>query len=315
MKIGIVGSDTLIGRDLRDLIGERNIKATVQLLSSGEQVITSDQEEPIVLGALTPDELADVDIILLAGDAASSRRALEASPKTATLIDLTGALEDEPDARLTGDGGTRPLRIVPHAAALIIARVLEALHQQAAIRHAVVTIFGPASEHGQEGMTELQQQTSNLLSLRPLDQKIFDAQAAFNMLPRYGAEAAVSLESIEHRIERHVATLLGGALPQPSLRLLQVPVFHGYAVSFWIELDSVPDVDSLTAHFVTSGLDVRDQDVEPASHASVAGNAGIATGPIERDRNDQRAIWVYAVADNFRMTVDAAIDAVEELAR
>ena len=44
------------------------------------------------------------------------------------------------------------------------------------------------------------------------------------------------------------ATLLERAetgVPMPSIRLTQVPVFHGYSLSFWIEFEDAPDVNAL----------------------------------------------------------------------
>ena len=57
------------------------------------------------------------------------------------------------------------------------------------LRHSVIQIFEPASERGQAGIHELQQQTTSLLSFRQLEKKIFDAQLGFAMLARYGEDA------------------------------------------------------------------------------------------------------------------------------
>ena len=108
-------------------------------------------------------------------------------------------------------------------------RVLGRVHAFRPIRHAVVHVFEPASERGTAGIQELQQQTTSLLSFRPLEKKVFDAQLSFSLLPRYGSDAPVALEDVELRVERNLASLLEGAVPMPSLRLVQAPVFHGHS--------------------------------------------------------------------------------------
>ena len=87
---------------------------------------------------------------------------------------MTYALEDRPTARLRAPlleppGFAVPpgtIHIVAHPASTILAIVLGRLHARWPIRHSVVQIFEPASERGQRGLDELQQQTISLLSFR-----------------------------------------------------------------------------------------------------------------------------------------------------
>ncbi len=59
-------------------------------------------DEPAVVGGLTAESLAGARAIFLAGSAESSHKALEflADEPDTTVIDLTGAAEERPDARL-----------------------------------------------------------------------------------------------------------------------------------------------------------------------------------------------------------------------
>src|SRR5207247_300203 len=75
---------------------------------------------------------------------------------------------------------------------------------------AVVTVLEPASERGQAGISELQKQSANLLSFQPLPKAVFDAQLAFNVLPEYGEDAPLALQTVEDRISRDLAALGSG---------------------------------------------------------------------------------------------------------
>jgi len=97
-------------------------------------------------------------------------------------------------------------------------------------------------------------------------------------------------------------------VPIPSLRLVQAPVFHGYSISFWIEFEARPDPPELARTLASSYVEVRDADLDAPTNAGAAGQPGLVTGVIEADRNYPRAMWVWAVADNFRLVVDGAID-------
>ena len=113
------------------------------------------------------------------------------------VIDVSGALEDLAEARLRApmvearraSQAESPVQTIAHPAAIAMALLLTHLQKAGAIRRAVVEIFEPVSERGKAGIDELQKQTVALLSFKPLPKEIFDAQAAFNMLSQYGAEA------------------------------------------------------------------------------------------------------------------------------
>src|SRR5438093_686256 len=101
-------------------------------------------------------------------------------------------------------------------------------------------------------------------------------------------------------------------VPMPSLRLTQVPVFHGYSLSFWIEFEDSPDVVSLEEALSGDWVDVRAGDLEPPDNAGIAGQSGIAVGAIAHDRNNGNAIWLWLAADNLRLTAETAALIVRE---
>ncbi|HWE07239.1 MAG TPA: Asd/ArgC dimerization domain-containing protein [Rhizomicrobium sp.] len=189
--------------------------------------------------------------------------------------------------------------------------LLAALSRRTTIRRSLVHVFEPASERGQKGLDELQQQTIATLNFRKLPTDVFDAQLSFNMLARYGEEAMEPLEGIEQRIEKHVASLLSAhpAVPMPSLRVIQAPVFHGHSFSLWVEFAENPGVKALGEILTEAGIDVRPDD--PPSNALIAGQSGLSAGAITVDSNQPRAAWIWAVADNFRLVAENAVAAAQ----
>jgi aspartate-semialdehyde dehydrogenase len=299
---------------VRELLAGRYPSADIEAIAAAEQVLTEEEDEAVLIAPLTPDRLSDADVIFLAASSAASYKAIEVAPPTAAIIDVTGGMEDHPEASISARVNSgRTIRLVPHAAAIVIAQVLGAIRGQFALRHAVVHVFEPASERGQAGINELQQQTASLLSFRPLDKTVFDAQVSFNMLPRYGSDAPQPLEETEQRIERHLVTLLDNSVAMPSLRLIQAPVFHGHSFSFWLWFDKVAETADLIDALETAGVEVRTPDVEPPTNVGSAGQSGVAVGLIEPDRNHARSMWMWAAADNLRVAAEAAVDLVREV--
>ena len=242
---------------------------------------------------LAAESLEGAQVAFLAGSPASSRRALKVNPPDGpVLIDLTGGARRaaaSAAARAVGGAGgpcrpSQPIQVIAHPAAIALAMLLVAAGpDRATIRRSIIHVFEPASERGQRAWTNCSSRPSACLSFQKLKTDVFDAQLAFNMLARYGEEALEPLEGIEQRVERHLASLLAAypAIPMPSLRLIQAPVFHGHSFSVWVEFEENPGVEALAQALAEAGFDVRPD--EPPSNVGVAGQSGLSVGAIAVD--------------------------------
>jgi aspartate-semialdehyde dehydrogenase len=323
--VAVVGGDTLMARELRDRLEDLKPPPRVQLISAavnGSPVLSKEDDEAIVMVPLTPESLEGASAAFLAGSHASSRRVLKLNASDGPrLIDLTGALEDQPQARLraplTEPTGSREpsvtaVEVIAHPAAIALTSLLSHIAKFAAIRQVIAHVIEPASERGQRGLDELQQQTAAVLSFQKLKTDVFDTQLAFNLLAQYGEEAIEPLDGIEQRVERNLASLLAAypSIPMPSLRLIQGPVFHGHSFSLWMEFDKNPGAEALASGLSSAGVDVRPD--ESPSNAGIAGQSGLSVGAIAADRNHPRAVWLWMVADNLRLTAENAVAVAKE---
>jgi aspartate-semialdehyde dehydrogenase len=327
--VALVGCDSALGREVRDVAETSATALDFRLIAADQESagkVTSMRDEAAVVLGLNAASLDGADAVVLAAPRAASRKALdraELEPE-AVIVDLTGVAEELPDARLRApavEAEAAPaarVQVVAHPAAIALALFLRRLQSRHAVRRAVVQIFAPASEHGMEGVEELQGQTVSLLSLKSLPKELFDAQLGFSLLARYGDEAPVALEQVELTIERHLATLLelpgeGAGAPMPSLRVAQAPVFHGYSFSVWVDFEKNPGAEALEIALASDAIDVRGADAEPPNNVGQAGQGGIAVGAIARDRNQPSACWFWMVADNLRLAAENAVAVVREL--
>jgi len=320
----LVGSESLIGRELRDLVDSAKLPVELKLIAEDPEkagTLTEQGGEAALVWGLDENVMREAGVALLAGSAESTLRAIELRGSLPATIDLTHAAEDHPRSFIRApfvepDGFRAPedaIHSIAHPAAIAIAMILPRLHVLHPVRRSVIHVFEPASERGTPGVEELQQQTVSLLSFKSMPKKIFDAQLSFNMLARYGEEAPVTLESAELRIERHLATLLsrrggtGKLPPMPSLRLIEAPVFHGYSLSLWVEFEENPGVEALESALADERIDVRPSDMDPPTAVGMAGQDGIAVGAVAMDRNHPQACWCWVVADNLRLAAENAL--------
>jgi aspartate-semialdehyde dehydrogenase len=330
VRLALVGSETLLGHELKEVLESAPHTVIEGFAANGEANFGEEDGEAVFREALGSSALEGVAYVIAAGSEEGSQKALElvkASRGKLNLIDCTGHLEQQPEARICAplldqiESNSHWLWEMAHPAAVSIALLLTRLQKQNPIQRAIVEVFEPATERGKPGVLELQQQTTALLAFKTLEKQVFDTQVSFNLLPAYGEEAKQKLDAIEQRIERHLATLLAGsskhgiAVPMPSLRLVHAPVFHGYTFSMWIEFAAITTAEEIAQAVRSEEIEVRSVDEEPPSNVSVAGQSGLIAGDMRVDRNNPRAVWVWTVADNLRITADSVAAIIRKMER
>ena len=288
-RVAIIGAATLKGRELKEVLSDRNFPATdIRLLDDEESLgqLQAVGEEPTFIQSVLPEHLEDVDFAFFAADEGFTREAWQLARRAGSdIVDLSYALEDRPDAVLRAPwveqelGATRKVDfveapvVIAHPAAIVLALLLLRAQKVGKIARAIATLFEPASEHGRRGMDELHEQTVNLLSFQQLPKGVFDAQVAFNLLDRYGAASLPTLESVEQRIVRHFKAIVQDKLNVPSLMLLQAPIFHGHAFSLYIELENPAQIEEMVAAISGEHVDVLQGGEESPSNVNAAGRS------------------------------------------
>jgi aspartate-semialdehyde dehydrogenase len=328
-RAAIVGAATLKGKEVAEMLSERNFPAVdIRLLDDDESIgqLEATGDEINFIQSVRAEQFTRVDFTFFAADAQSTRanwkRARDAG---SAILDLSGALEDEPGAQVRSVWVEREREklwqpelqpapcIVAHPAAVTLALLLLRARKAGAIRSAVATVFEPASEQGQKGMDELHQQTVNLLSFQPLPKDVFDTQVAFNMVARYGQNSKLSLDSLESRVRRHYEKLAGDDAPQPALMVLQPPVFHGYALALYVEMEQAAHRERLAQSLAGDHVSIADgEDDSQPNNVNTAGQGNILVS-LKTDAARPNGIWLWAAGDNLRIAALTAVECAETM--
>jgi aspartate-semialdehyde dehydrogenase len=327
-RAAIVGAASLKGKEIAEMLNERNFPAAdVRLLDDDEALgqLEAMGDEISFIQRVRAEQFENVDFAFFASDPESTRRNWKSARDAGSaIIDLSAVLEDEAGASVRSlwvereRGHVVPPELQPgpcvtaHPVAVTLGLLLLRAQRAGALRRVVATIFEPASEHGQRGMDELHQQTVNLLSFQPLPKDVFDAQVAFNMVARYGQKSQPTLDSVESRILRHFRKITGEAAPQPSLMLLQAPVFHGYALAVFLEMEHAVDIPALTLALAGDHTAFPAREDEPPSNVSAAGQADIQVS-VKSDPVQPNGVWLWAAADNLRISALTAVECAESM--
>jgi aspartate-semialdehyde dehydrogenase len=328
-RTAVVGAATLKGKEVAEMLSERNFPAVdVRLLDDDDSIgqLEATGDEINFIQSVRAEQFTHVDFTFFAADAECTRQNwMRARDAGSAIIDLSGALEEEAGAtvrslwleRERGEMWQPELQpapcVVAHPAAVTLALLLLRARKAGAIRNAVAMVFEPASEHGQKGMDELHQQTVNLLSFQPLPKDVFDTQVAFNMVARYGQKSQLSLESLEARVRRHYLKIAGADALQPAVMLVQPPVFHGHALAIFLETEQAVDQERLSQalagdHVTLAGAE---DDSQP-NNVNTAGQANILVS-LKSEAARPYGIWLWAAADNLRIAAMTAVECAESM--
>jgi aspartate-semialdehyde dehydrogenase len=325
-RIALVGEETLLGKELSEVL---NTRATASSLlgfsASGEGNFGEADGEAVYLEPLNAESLRDVRALVVAGSDAGARKSYELVKQAngaLKLIDCTGLLENEPEARIVAplvvenSSSDSWLQIIAHPASNALAMVLQRLQRYQPIKQSLAHVFEPVSEIGQKGISELHEQTTSLLAFKGLKKELFDAQLSFNLLARYGSDARVNLGDLEQRVERHLATILGSnrslaSIPMPSIRAIAAPVFHGYSVSLWVEFETDIDAVSIEEALASARIEVRGREDTAPDAVGVAGQSELIAGDVRVDHNNAHAVWIWFVGDNLRLTAEATAEILQ----
>ena len=328
-RVAIVGATTLKGKEVAEVLADRNFPThDIKLLDDEEslgQLETVGDEVSFVQG-VSAEQFDNVDFAFFASTQEFTRSLWKkVRDKGSTIIDLSYALEDEPDAVVRSPWierqleQSRPLDLQPgpsvvaHPASVVLALLLLRVAQTAKLVRAAATIFEPVSEYGQKGMDELHEQTVNLLSFQPLPKNVFDTQVAFNMVAQYGEQSPLRLGDTEKRILKHYRKITGQEQKLPSLLLVQAPIFHGHAFAIHVELERIVEASVLSKALSGEHVSLVESGEESPSNVNAAGQNDILVNLVP-DANLPTAFWLWAASDNLRIAATTAVECAETMA-
>jgi aspartate-semialdehyde dehydrogenase len=330
-RVAIVGASSLRGKELKLVLEDRKFPAG-EIILLDEPILagtlTEAGGEPTFIRALDEDSFERADFAFFAGSAQDAERNWHAAQSSgARVIDLTGAIGASgnaitwipalesvlPRRAATGLEAGKPAPYSSPAPGTIITCALAAGLQRFSPARLVVMLFPPVSERDQAGVDELESQTTNLLSFKPIEQSVFDAQVAFNLLAGYGEECKPALKDLRAAISRDAASYLAGRAPIPAIQLVQAPVFYGYTFAAYAEFGSPQATEQLESAFRNLGIKVAAAGDAAPNNVSVAGEGEIQIARIEADPAIANGVWIWGAVDNLRLAATNAVQIAEEL--
>jgi aspartate-semialdehyde dehydrogenase len=321
-RIAVVGASSLLGKEIGDEIAESPLAAANTILLDNEEAsgtLEAMGDEPAFLQPLEPAAFENVDVAIFADEKMLNEHGQTARAMGVAVVDVTGSdFDATAPVRSPLVGEAAPLDLetsavrVAHPVATMLALVLGLANSAAPLRSAAATVLQPASENGRPALDELQQQSINLLSFQAVPTEEFDAQVAFNLLPTLGEAARNPLAVTEARILRDLRSL-NRSVPPPMVQLVQAPVFHGFAVSLFLEFETAITTESLLLALASEHIVLTGDEDDPPSNLTSAGMGQVLLQV--KPSTDARRYSLWMAADNLKLTARTAVACALELTR
>jgi aspartate-semialdehyde dehydrogenase len=324
-KIAVVGATGNVGREMLNILDERQFPATeVVALASRRSLGTECGYGDKTLKTLDLDtyDFTGTDMALFAiGSEATKKYAPRAAKAGCVVIDNSSLYRYDPDIPLIVPE-VNPNAIMGYAKRNIIANpncstaqmvmALKPLHDRARIKRVVVATYQSVSGAGKEAMDELWNQTRGLfVHGQEVAPKKFTKQIAFNVIPHIDVFMDDGSTKEEWKMVAETKKIVDKAI-KVHATCVRVPVFVGHAEAVNIEFeDPLPAEEAREILREAPGILVIDKR-EDGGYATPVDCVGDYATFISRIRDDitaENAISLWCVSDNLRK--GAALNAVQ----
>jgi aspartate-semialdehyde dehydrogenase len=315
-RIVIAGASSLLGGEVKTVLEESRFAGWELRLVDEEDVagtLTEAAGGAALIQRIEEDTFHGARFAFLTGSTDFAKQCIPPAKEAgATILDFSRASLADPDATpwfpqieaLTGKVASKKSKIysVFSAGGTAISSLALAL-RRAGMNQLVSVLFSPVSEAGREGIEELETQTSQLLSFQSVGQKVFDAQAAFNLLPRFGAESRHDLRRslLQTRAEVSAAVSNADLDANIAMNLIHAPVFYGMTFSAWAEIDGKTDAAGLKELCKQAGFVFTETAEAAPCNVSVAGETNVVLRDPEPDAARSATWWFWGAVDNLRL--------------
>ena len=323
-KVAVVGATGVVGREMLNILHERKfpvseLVALASRRSVGRDVMFGDQK--IKVKALEDFDFRGTDIALFsAGGATSKEWAPKVAAQGAIVIDNSSQWRMDPDVPLVVPevnpdalaGYTRKGIIAnPNCSTAQLVVALKPLHDRAKITRAVVATYQSVSGAGNEGVTELERQTKQILVNDPVVREKFTKQIAFNVIPHIDVFLDDGYTKEEWKMTAETKKIL-----DPKIKLtatcVRVPVFIGHSEAVNLEFENPISAEEAREILSTApGVQVLDrrEDAGYITPLECAGDYNTFVSRIRDDITVENGLAMWVVSDNLRK--GAALNAVQ----
>ncbi|EDL53790.1 aspartate-semialdehyde dehydrogenase [Vibrio mediterranei AK1] len=198
----------------------------------------------------------------------------------------------------------------PNCSTIQLLVALKPIHDAVGIDRINVTTYQSVSGAGKTGIDELAGQTAMLLNGKPVENKAFSQQIAFNCIPQIDQFMDNGYTKEEMKMVWETQKIFNDASIMVNPTCVRVPVFYGHAEAVHLETRAPISAEEVTQLLEqTDGIEVFHGEDMPTQVRDAGGKDHVMVGRIRNDISHHSGINLWVVADNVRK--GAATNAVQ----
>lgn len=323
-SIAVVGATGLVGSTLLALLEERKFPIAKLFLLASKQSAGSTvnfRGEPHLVHDLATFDFSQTNIAFFS---VSNQLAAEYAPKAVAagniVIDKSYQYRTDPAVPLIipevniaalKKYETTSIIANPNCNTIPIAVGLKPIYDAVGITRINVATYQSVSGTGKEAVTELTEQTKQLLTNQPINPKVYSQQIAFNVLPHIDEFQDNGYTREEMKIVLEMRKIFADNNLAINPTAVRVPVFCGHAASVHIETkDKIAVNDALQLLSNAPGVKlITGKYPYPTPVHDAAGKDFVYVGRVREDISHEKGLNLWIVADNLRK--GAALNAIQ----
>jgi aspartate-semialdehyde dehydrogenase len=190
----------------------------------------------------------------------------------------------------------------PNCNTIPIAVALKPIYDEVGISRINIATYQAVSGTGKDAVTELMQQTQQLLANEPIEPKVYSQQIAFNVLPHIDAFQDNGYTLEEMKMVWELQKIFNDSSLSVNPTAVRVPVFYGHAASVHIETkDKITAKKAMQLLGSAQGVQIMTGDHPyPTPIQDAAGKDDVYVGRIREDISHEKGLNLWIVADNLR---------------
>ena len=268
INVAVAGSEELISENLLELLQEKSFSiGQLYLLTAQdaeEQATVRFNNQNIYVQTLDGFDWSQVELAFFTGNADEYAAAFFAAEQAnCKIIDLRApAFKDNAHGLslvTANENMESPIHICPDDLTVLIGQIIQPFFEETAITHLNITALAPVSIHGKQGTEVLAKETAQLMNGRPLENTLFAAQQAFNILP----------VAQDNQLADELQQLFPKEKLSMAVTLLQAPVFYGATVVIDVMLEDPLPREMITKMLSSlNNVEFSDEVLTPVTHGS-----------------------------------------------
>ncbi|CAH0526573.1 aspartate-semialdehyde dehydrogenase [Vibrio hippocampi] len=198
----------------------------------------------------------------------------------------------------------------PNCSTIQMLVALKPIHDAVGLERINVSTYQSVSGAGKSGVDELAGQTAMLLNGKPVEQKAFSQQIAFNCIPQIDQFMDNGYTKEEMKMVWETQKIFNDQTITVNPTCVRVPVFYGHAEAVHLETRAPIDAEEVVQLLEQAeGIEVFHGQDMPTQVRDAGGKDHVMVGRIRNDISHHSGINLWVVADNVRK--GAATNAVQ----